>query len=95
MDEKQFSSIQFSSVQDGIYALGKARMYSTPYLGSSHNVALETVPMLVCIDDGRGAKDEINVPIALSAFRDKRRWPFLVLEGGAVDKRAQPICTVP
>ena len=38
---------QFSSVQDGIYALGKARMCSTPSLGSFPSVAFETVPMLV------------------------------------------------
>ena len=42
-----FSSVQFSSVQDGIYALGKAHMRSTPSLGSFPNVALETVSMLV------------------------------------------------
>ena len=38
---------QFSSVQDGIYALRKAHMRSTPSLRSFPNVALETVPMLV------------------------------------------------
>jgi len=43
----EFSSVQFSSVQDGIYALGKAHMRSTPSLKSFPNVALETVPMLV------------------------------------------------
>ena len=31
-------SVQFSSVQDGIYALGKAHMRSTPSLRSSPNV---------------------------------------------------------
>ena len=32
-------SVQFSSVQDGIYVLGKAQMRSTPSLGSFPNVA--------------------------------------------------------
>ena len=27
-------------------------------------------------DNGKRTKDEINVPIALSAFRDKRPWAF-------------------
>ena len=40
-------SVQFSSVQDGIYELGKAYMRSTPSLRSFPIVALETVPMLV------------------------------------------------
>ena len=40
--------VQFSSVQEGMYALGKAHiMRSTPSLRSFPNVALETVPMLV------------------------------------------------
>ena len=41
------SSVQFSSVQDGIYALLKAHVRSTPSLRSFPNVSLETVPMLV------------------------------------------------
>ena len=40
------------SVQDGLYALGKAHVRSTPSLGSSRNVAFQTVPMFVLIDDG-------------------------------------------
>ena len=40
-------SVHFSSVQDGIYALGKAHMRPTPSLRSFPNGALETVPMLV------------------------------------------------
>ena len=43
----QFSSVQFSLVQDGIYAPEKAHMRSTQSLRSSPNVALEKVPMLV------------------------------------------------
>ena len=35
----------YSSVQDGIYALGKANMRSTQSLGSFPNVASQTVPM--------------------------------------------------
>ena len=46
-DREQLSSVQFSSVQDGFYAIGKAHMRSTPSLGSFPDVALETVPMLV------------------------------------------------
>ena len=41
------SSVQFSSVQDGIYALGKAHMRSTQSLGSFPKVAFETVPMFI------------------------------------------------
>ena len=40
-------TVQFCSVQDGIYALGKAHMRSTPSLRSFPNVAFETVPMFV------------------------------------------------
>jgi len=40
-------SVQFSSVQDGMCALGKAHMRSTRSLRSFPNVAFETVPMFV------------------------------------------------
>ena len=40
---------QFSSVQDGIYALGKAHMHSTPSLRRFPNVAFETVPVYICL----------------------------------------------
>ena len=43
----QVNSVQFSSVQGGIYALGKAHMRSTPSLRCFPNVALEPVPMFV------------------------------------------------
>ena len=46
------SNYQFSSVQDGIYALGKAHMRSTPSLGSFLNVAFENSPNVGLIDDG-------------------------------------------
>ena len=41
------SSVQFGSVQDGIRALGKVHMRSTPSLRSFPNVAFETVAMFV------------------------------------------------
>ena len=40
-------SVQFRSVQDGIYALGKVHMRSTLSLRSFPSVVLKTVPMLV------------------------------------------------
>ena len=40
-----------TSVRDGIYALGKAHMRSTPSLRSFPNVAFETVPMFVCFSN--------------------------------------------
>ena len=39
--------VDFSSVQDGIYALGKAHMRSNPSLRSFPSVVFETVPMRV------------------------------------------------
>ena len=44
---KSLGRAQDSSVQDGICALRKAHMRSTPSLRSFPNVALETVPILV------------------------------------------------
>ena len=41
------SSVQVSSVQEGIYALGKAHMRSTPSVGGFPNVTFETVLMFV------------------------------------------------
>ena len=38
--------VQFGSVPDGIFALGKAHMRSTPSLRSFPNVAFETVAVL-------------------------------------------------
>ena len=38
-------TVQFSSVQDGIYALRKAHMRSTPSLRNFSNVTFETVPV--------------------------------------------------
>ena len=42
-----FCTAQFSSVQDGMFALGKAHMHSTLSLRSFPNVAFDTVPMLI------------------------------------------------
>ena len=47
-----FVSLMYSSVQDGIYALGKVHTRSTPSLKSFPNVGLETVPNVGLIDDG-------------------------------------------
>ena len=47
------SSVQFNSIQDGVYALWKAHMRSTPSLRSVPSVAFETVPMLVCLTMAR------------------------------------------
>ena len=40
-------SVLFSSVQDGIHALGKAQTHSTLSLRSSPNATSETDPMFV------------------------------------------------
>ena len=40
-------SVQFNSVQDSIYALGKSHMCSTPSFRSFPNVGFETVQMFV------------------------------------------------
>ena len=48
----QFSSVQFCSVQDGIYAMGKADTRSTPSLRSFTNVTFGISPNVGLIDDG-------------------------------------------
>ena len=40
---------QFSSVQDGIYALGKAHMRSTPSVRGFPNAASEMVLIFICL----------------------------------------------
>ena len=47
LSESSCSSVQFSSVQDGTYALGKTHMHSTLSLRSFPNVPIEAVPMFV------------------------------------------------
>ena len=42
-------TVQFSSVQDGIYALGKAHMHSTPSLKSFPNDVFETILVLALL----------------------------------------------
>ena len=46
----QVKSIQFSSAKDGIYALGKAHMRSTPSVRSLPNVALKRANITVMVD---------------------------------------------
>jgi len=46
-EKKSRSPRQFSSVQDGIYALGKAHRHSTPSLRSFCKVVLETIQMFL------------------------------------------------
>ena len=43
----QLSSVQFSVVQDSVYALGKAHNYAPQPSLSLPNVAFETVPIFV------------------------------------------------
>ena len=45
--EHRFPAVQFSSAQDGVYALGKVHMRSTLSHRSFPKVAFETVPMFV------------------------------------------------
>ena len=42
-----YSSVQFSSVRDGVSVLRKARMCSTPSLRDFPNVAFQTVPVFI------------------------------------------------
>ena len=51
LTDSRLSSVQFSSVQRGIYALGKAQMRSTRSLRSFPNDAFGTVPNFGLIDD--------------------------------------------
>ena len=69
-DESHFNvSLQFSPVQDGIYALGIAHMRSTPYLESFPNVAFETVPLFVLLTMALSCpfkKDRLALPLSTS-----------------------------
>ena len=42
---------EFSLTEEGIYALGKARLLSTPSIWSA-NVVFKTVPLFVSLSDG-------------------------------------------
>ena len=83
----QFSLVQFSSVQDGIYALEKAHMHSTPSLGSFPKVAVEIVPMLVwdarfgCFICSVIIGDYHTLESGLAAIRTQtfHRWHVFVL----------------
>ena len=60
---------QFSSVQDGISALGKAHMRATPSLRSFPNVASETVPVFVRLTmalSRRFKEDCLALPLSMS-----------------------------
>ena len=46
---QKLSLVQFSLVQDGIYALSKALMCSIPSLRHFPNIAYETVPMFISL----------------------------------------------
>ena len=64
-----FSSVQLSSVQDGIYALGKPiYMRSTPSLRDFPNVALETVPINVGLIDDDGPFSQSSQGRSLRSF---------------------------
>ena len=58
--------VQFSSVQDGIYALGKAHMRSTSSLRSFPNVVFKTVPTFVSwtMTLSRAFKDCLALPLS-------------------------------
>ena len=74
------SLFQFSSVQDGIYALGKAHMRSTPSLRSFPNVAFETVPVFLWLTMAlsRPFKEDRR-PLSLSTSLSSRRPIYDVL----------------
>ena len=70
-------SVQFSSVRDDFYALGKALMCSTPSLRSFPNVAFETVPMFVSLMMALSHPfEEDRLALRLSAPLSSRR-PFV------------------
>ena len=60
--------VNFSSVsaQDGIVAIGKAHTHSAPSLGSLHKVALETVPICVCLNADCSRPWRVDVGLLLS-----------------------------
>ena len=71
-----FSSVQFTSVQDGIYAFGKAHMRSTPSLKNFSNVC--TPPCL--------SKMSPTLPLKQFQCSSDWRWPSLVLLGKIVQR---------
>ena len=75
MSHIALSSVQFSSVQGGIYALGKVHMRiirSTPSVRCFPNVVFETVPS--CSSDGRWPTLVLSVKI-VERFRFPRLFP--------------------
>ena len=66
--------VQFSSVQDGIYALGNAQMRSTQSLRRFHSIAFETVPMFVWLTMALSRPfKEYRLPLPLSTPLFSRR----------------------
>ena len=62
----QLSSVQFSSVQGGIYTLGKAYIRSTPSLRSSPDDTSGTVPNVHLTDNGSSSSFPGRSPSASS-----------------------------
>ena len=76
------SSVQFSSVQDGIYALGKVRMRSISSLRSFPKVTFKTVPMFVWLTMALSRpfkEDRLALPLStpLSSRRSVVWCPWL------------------
>ena len=78
------SSAHLSSVQDGIYELGKAHMCSTPSLRSFPDVAFETIPMLfwLTIGDGRNVHNESYINTVVFCCQFSLSCFILVNKGG-------------
>ena len=80
------SSIQLSSFQINIYALGKAHMRSAPSLRSFPNVAFETAPMFVWLTMALSRpikEDRLALPLStpFSSNRSMVWCPWLVPAG--------------
>ena len=74
----QRNSVQFSLVQDGIYALGKAHMRSNSSLRNFPNAAFETVAMFVGLTMAlsRPFKEDLS---SVSSFAEEATKTFVVL----------------
>ena len=73
---------RFSSVQDGIYALGKAHMRSTRSLRSFLNVAFETVPMFVWLTMALTIKKRLaTLPLKRFQCSSDWQWPQISCSG--------------
>ena len=68
---RRLKSVQFSSVEDGIYALGKAHMRSTASLRRFPNVAFETVLMFVWLTMALSCsfkEDRLALPVPMPLY---------------------------